>query len=112
MSVNSQTLVKGEYPVILMLSDRPETGPMWVFSLQRKNWTVILEASWDKAIDRLQEQIPDLVLIDTQRPNESILALIRKLRAETVTPILPSGPAGSPRFFESSAQVSPPSIDL
>jgi DNA-binding response OmpR family regulator len=27
-------------------------------------------------------------LIDTQRPNEHILALVRKLRAETVTPIL------------------------
>jgi DNA-binding response OmpR family regulator len=84
----SQVILQGGNPIILVLSDRPETGPMWVFSLQRQNWTVILESFFDKAIDRLQVEIPDLVLIDTQKPNERVLTLVRKLRAETVTPIL------------------------
>lgn len=79
---------KGESPTILVLSNRPETGPMWVYSMQRKNWTVAFESSFDKAINRLREQIPDLILIDTQKPNENVIALVRELRAETMTPIL------------------------
>lgn len=80
--------LKGSNPTILMLSERPETGPMWVFSMQRQNWTVILESSLDKAVNRLQAEVPDLVMIDTQRPNERVLTLVRELRAETITPIL------------------------
>jgi two-component system KDP operon response regulator KdpE len=87
-TVGSHMTLLGGSPTILIISDRPETGPLWVFSLQRKNWTVILESSLDNALERLQEQIPDLVLIDTQRPNEYILNLVRKLRVETVAPIL------------------------
>jgi DNA-binding response OmpR family regulator len=86
--LDSQLILKGTGPTILVISDRPETGPLWVFSLQRKNWTVILESNLDKAEFRLLEQIPDLVLFDTQRPDERILNLVRKLRAETANPIL------------------------
>lgn len=85
---SSQLILKGGGPTILVISDRPETGPLWVFSLQRKNWTVVLESSIDKGVTRLLEQVPDLVLIDTQKPEERILNLVRRLRAEMVNPII------------------------
>ena len=84
----SQLIIKGTGPTILVISDRPETGPLWVFSLQRKNWTVILESSLDQGVSRLLEQVPDMVLIDTQKPDERVLNLIRRMRAEMVNPIL------------------------
>jgi len=79
--------LEGIAPKILLVSDRPESGPMFVYALIRKNIQVV-ETNMEKAIERWEEHVPDLILIDTQKPEENILVLIRRLRAETITPIL------------------------
>ena len=77
----------GLAPTVLLISDRAESGPMFVYALIRKNIKVI-ETNMERAIERWEEHGPDLILIDTQKPEEYILSLIRRLRAETITPIL------------------------
>jgi len=76
-------------PKILLVSNQQTTGPLWAFSLQKQqNLDVALEAAFDKAILRVNEENPDLIVLDISAPENEILELIKKLRVETVVPIM------------------------
>jgi two-component system, OmpR family, response regulator RegX3 len=79
-------------PRVLVLCNSPETGPAWVYCLQQKQIHAILETSTANILVRLEEQIPDLVIIDISRLTTNSFSstknLIKDLRSEIANPIL------------------------
>src|SRR5215208_7392175 len=75
-------------PKVLIVSNRPTTGPLWVFSLQQEKLNVVLEPNPSNALQGWEKEIPDLIILDLHLPEDRILQLIKSLRSEALTPIL------------------------
>ena len=78
----------GSAPKVLIISNRPTTGPLWVFSLQQLKLNVVLEPDPSNALPRWEKEIPDLIVIDLNLPRVRVLELIRSLRSEMLIPFL------------------------
>jgi DNA-binding response OmpR family regulator len=78
----------GSAPKVLIISNRPTTGPLWVFSLQQQKLSVVLETTPSNAFPRWEKEIPDLILLDMNLPKVPTLELIKGLRGEMLIPIL------------------------
>ena len=78
----------GSAPKVLIVSNRPTTGPLWVFSLQQQKLNVALETTPSNAFPRWEKEIPDLILLDMNLPKAPTLELIKSLRGEMLIPIL------------------------
>ena len=78
----------GVAPKVLIVSNRPTTGPLWVFALQQERLSVVLESNPANALARWEKEIPDLILLDLNLPCASTLERIKILRAEMLIPIL------------------------
>ena len=85
-------------PKVLIVSNQQTTGPLWVFSLQQQKLNVALEAIPANTLARCEAESPDLIILDTNLPEEQTLELIRNLRAEMLTPILLLAPARTDEF--------------
>jgi DNA-binding response OmpR family regulator len=77
----------GSAPKVLIVSNRPATGPLWVFSLQQQKLNVVLETDPSNALQRWEKEIPDLILLDINLSKSPTLELIKSLRAEMLIPI-------------------------
>ena len=75
-------------PKVLVVSNRPVTGPLWIFSLQQEKLNVVLETNPAEALLRWEKEIPDLLLLDAHLSREATLELIRHLRGEMLIPII------------------------
>ena len=75
-------------PRVLIVSNQQTTGPLWVFSLQKQNLQVALEADPSNTIKRCEMEPPDLIILDINLPEAQTVDLIKGLRAEMITPIL------------------------
>ena len=75
-------------PRVLIVSNQQTTGPLWVFSLQKQNFQVALEADPSNTIKRCEVEPPDLIILDINLPEAQTVDLIKGLRAEMITPIL------------------------
>ena len=75
-------------PKVLIVSNRPVTGPLWIFSLQQEKVIVVLETNPTEALPRWEKEIPDLLLLDIHLSRASTLELIRRLRGEMLIPII------------------------
>jgi len=75
-------------PKALVICKCPDTGPVWAFSLQQKQIQVVLEPSPAKAIQRWEEEDPDLIILDSGDSDNFALNLIKEFRKETSLPIL------------------------
>ena len=75
-------------PKVLIVSNRPVTGPLWIFSLQQEKVIVVLETNPTEALPRWEKEIPDLLLLDIHLSRTSTLELIRRLRGEMLIPII------------------------
>ena len=73
---------------ILLLSNKPTTGVLWVYSLQQQKIDVILEQDPSSAMDSWPKVIPDLIVIDLNLPLRQILYVVKSLRSESIMPIL------------------------
>jgi len=73
---------------VLIVSNHQTTGPLWVFTLQQQKLDVVLEAVPGNVFQRWSEEIPDLIILDINWPQTLTVELVRKLRAETMVPIL------------------------
>lgn len=73
---------------VLLVSDDPEAGGIWAYALGQKELEVVLVGSAEEALHRLAEDVFDLVVIDVNTPQLDGIDLCRRLRAETVIPIL------------------------
>src|SRR5215207_1551874 len=78
----------GSAPKVLIVSNRPTTGPLWVFSLQQQKLNVVLESNPSQALQRWEKEIPDLIILDLNHPKVPMLELIKSLRGEMLIPIL------------------------
>lgn len=88
----------GFTPKVLIVSNQPTTGPLWVFSLQRQKLDVALEAVPANTLARCEAESPDLIILDINLPEAGTLELIRSLRVELLTPILLLAPARTDEF--------------
>lgn len=79
---------KGIIPKILVLSKHTESGMFWTFSLQRNNFDVVLQNDYNKAVEAWEKEVPDMILIVTNKFEIYVLDLVSKLRGETIIPIL------------------------
>ena len=75
-------------PKVLIVSNRPVTGPLWIFSLQQEKVIVVLETNPTEALPRWEKEIPDLLLLDIHLSRASTLELIRRLLGEMLIPII------------------------
>lgn len=73
---------------IFVVCDRNDTAPVWGYILRQRGLSVILETALDKAVDRWNSEIPDLVVIDVDVPHQNRMELYKKFRAVSVAPIL------------------------
>ena len=73
---------------IFVVCDQKDTAPVWGYILRHQGLTVILETSLDKAVDRWNFEMPDLVVIDVHVPHEDRMDLYKRFRAVSVAPIL------------------------
>ena len=89
----------GSTPKVLIVSNQQTTGPLWVFSLQQQNLNVALEAFPANTLARWEKEIPDLIILDINLPEDTTLGLIRDLRAETLIPILLLTPVRSDEYM-------------
>jgi two-component system, OmpR family, response regulator RegX3 len=78
----------GVAPKVLIVSNRPTTGPLWVFALQQEKLNVVLETNPPNVLARWEKEIPDLILLDLNLSPAVTLERIRVLRAEMLIPIL------------------------
>lgn len=73
---------------VFVVCDQTDTAPIWGYMLREKGLVAILETSVSRAMGRAIEDIPDLIIIDVNASHEERLALCRKFRALSSSPIL------------------------
>jgi len=75
-------------PKVLVVSNSMTTGPLWAFSLQEQNFDVVMEQNPTKMLRRWAEEIPNLIVVDINTSEPTLLSMIRSLREESVVPVL------------------------
>jgi DNA-binding response OmpR family regulator len=73
---------------VFIVCDQTDTAPIWGYMIREKGLVAILETSVPRAMGRAVEDIPDLIIIDVNASHEERLALCRKFRALSSSPIL------------------------
>ena len=74
---------------ILVVDDEPTICEMLYYVLGSEGYRVSQALSADQALDRLQQQTPDIVLIDWMMSGMNGIDLVRNIRANPVTRDLP-----------------------
>ena len=75
-------------PKVFVVCDQRDTAPVWGYILRQQGLIVILETSREKAIDRWSSEMPDLVVLDVDIPQQDRMELYKKFREVSVAPIL------------------------
>ena len=76
-------------PKVLVVSNQHTTGPLWVFSLQQQQrLDVVLEPVPANTLNRWESENADMVILDINLPETDIIELVKKLREETIVPIM------------------------
>ena len=69
-------------PRILVVEDEPAISELIALNLEQAGQLPVLAESAEQALERIQEQLPDLVLLDWMLPGQSGLELARRLRGD------------------------------
>ncbi len=88
----------------LLVSDDPETAKIWAYTLGEMGVQAVLAGSAQEALDRWAEGVCDLILIDVHTPQLDGIDLCRRLRAETVNPILLFTPTADEAHLQEAYQ--------
>lgn len=75
-------------PKVLVVSNSMTTGPLWAFSLQEQNFDVVMEQNPTKMLRRWAEEVPNLIVVDINTSEPTLLSMIKSLREESVVPVL------------------------
>ncbi|SNS73487.1 two-component system, OmpR family, phosphate regulon response regulator PhoB [Noviherbaspirillum humi] len=78
-----------ERNTVLLVEDEPAIVELVRFSLQDAGIEVIVATSAEEALERLQQRLPHLLLLDWMLPGESGLQFLRRLRAQPRLQALP-----------------------
>ncbi len=76
-------------PRILVVEDEPAISELIAYNLEQAGQVPVLAESAEQALERIQEELPDLVLLDWMLPGQSGLELARRLRGDARTKRLP-----------------------
>lgn len=74
---------------VLVVDDEPAIREMIRFALGKSDMTVDCAASGREALEKINERLPDILLLDWMMPNMSGPELIRRLRKNSVTKSTP-----------------------
>ncbi len=75
-------------PKVLVVSNSMTTGPLWAYSLQEQNFEVVMEPNPTKILRRWSEEVPNLIVVDINTVEPTLLSMITSLREESVVPVL------------------------
>jgi DNA-binding response OmpR family regulator len=73
---------------ILVVDDEPNLVDLIRMTLERENYHVIEADNGYKAIQRLREELPDLVLLDVMMPEMDGLETLKEIRAFSNIPVI------------------------
>lgn len=96
-------------PRILVVDDTPQNVRLLEAILVPRGYTVVTASSGQQALDRVAEQLPDIVLLDIMMPGMDGHEVCRRLRADPTTALLPvvmvtaSGDQNKVKALESGA---------
>src|SRR5262249_61370918 len=82
-------------PVILVVDDEPQILRVMRASLPARGFEVITAGSGQEALDILQKEMPDLIILDLVMPEMSGLEVCRFVRTFSSVPILVLSAKGS-----------------
>ena len=74
---------------ILVVEDEPAIQELIALNLEQAGQRAVMADSAEQALERIQEELPDLVLLDWMLPGQSGLELARRLRGDARTKTLP-----------------------
>ena len=74
---------------VLIVEDEPEIREMLNFSLTRAGFTVIEAATGEMALQRLNSDLPDILIVDWMLPGMSGVELAKRIRRDELTSALP-----------------------
>ena len=80
---NSQAALR-----VFVVCDQTDTAPIWGYMIREKGLVAILETSVQRAMGRAVEDIPDLIIIDVNASHQERIALCKKFRTLSSSPIL------------------------
>jgi DNA-binding response OmpR family regulator len=75
-------------PTILVVDDEPSINEVVSLYLRRAGYQVVVARDGQAALEALERQPPDLVVLDLMLPKVDGLEITRRLRAEGDTPII------------------------
>ena len=75
-------------PIVLLLSDDPESTALRELHFREKNCAVVTETSPHHAVAAARSLSPSLLILDLELPHLERLSLCRELRATTSSPII------------------------
>lgn len=73
---------------VFIVCDQDATAPIWGYIIREKGLVPIVETSFERAMQRSAEEIPDLIVIDLNAPHAQRMELARKYRSNSASPIL------------------------
>jgi two-component system phosphate regulon response regulator PhoB len=74
---------------ILVVEDEPAIQELIALNLEQAGQRAVLADSAEQALERIQEELPDLVLLDWMLPGQSGIEFARRLRGDARTKKLP-----------------------
>jgi CheY-like chemotaxis protein len=97
---------------ILVVDDDPDAVDFFVTVLEDNGYKTVSARDGNEALDRIQEEIPDLVTLDVTMPEKSGVGVYRKLREEDaykgIPVIIITGVSDDFKHFISSRRKVPP----
>ena len=73
---------------VLIVCDQSDTAPLLGYMIREKGLNAIIETSVQRASDRAIEIMPELIVIDVNAPHPERIALAKKYRSLSRSPIL------------------------
>lgn len=80
---------------VFIVCDQTDTAPIWGYMIREKGLVAILETSVQRAMSRAIEDVPDLIIIDVNASHQERIALCKKFRALSSSPLLLFLPANN-----------------
>lgn len=78
---------------IFVVCNQRDTAPVWGYILRQQGLHVILETSYERAIEHWSAEVTDLIVLDTDVHHSKRMELFKNFRALSVIPILMLMPA-------------------
>ena len=74
---------------VLLIEDEPNIIEAISYILSKDGWTVHTHADGETAMEKVQQGLPDLIILDVMLPGRSGYDILRDLRAEAQTASVP-----------------------